>query len=505
MNIASEIALRFKGLDRAYGMYDLKRSRTVTNKEKITGTAKTIQENVTEELWADHLNGINGLGIVPIMDNSMCHFGAIDIDLYKDFNFQEVLDDVKKNMLPLVPCRSKSGGLHLFLFVKEAVPAKAMKEKLGSFASLLGHGKSEIFPKQTEILAEKGDIGQWINMPYFDHERTDRYAYTLEGKKLDVKEFFKAVNEVWLSAADFNAYTIQLISDISDGPPCLQTLLSKGFSTGSRNDSMFNIAVYLKKVDSDNWEGAVDEYNVQYFTPPLSSSEIQMITKSVRRKDYNFTCDKSPLKDFCNMGLCRTRQFGIGDMVDMPQLNNLTKFDSDPPVWFVDVEGGGRLELSTEDLQSQVRFQRKCMEAINVMPPPIKGAVWQQIVQKLLETITIIEAPSDASPKGLLFEYLERFCTSRAQAKNKDELLLGKPWSDNKLHYFRSIDFMTYLERNRFKEFKVHKISSMIKEIGGTHHFFKLKGKGINVWSIPEFARQTEKFDTVEMDDGEVF
>ena len=154
--------------------------------------------------------------------------------------------------LPLVPCRSKSGGIHCFAFVKEAVPAALMKEKLGMFAALLGFGKSEIFPKQTEILAERGDIGQWINIPYFNYKETDRYAYDKKARKLSIEEFFKVIDKVWFSAADFNAFTVTLMSEITDGPPCLQTLITKGFSPGTRNDGLFNLAVYLKKVDGNN-------------------------------------------------------------------------------------------------------------------------------------------------------------------------------------------------------------------------------------------------------------
>ena len=64
---------------------------------------------------------------------------------------------------------------------------------------------------------------------------------------------------------------------------------------------------------------------------------------------------------------------------------------------------------------------------------------------------------------------------------------------------------MAFLERNRFKEFKVNKISSMFKEVGGEHHFYRIKGKGINVWSIPEFAKQTEGFDIPDIHEEEVF
>jgi hypothetical protein len=51
---------------------------------------------------------------------------------------------------------------------------------------------------------------------------------------------------------------------------------------------------------------------------------------------------------------------------------------------FLDVEGG-RLELETDDLLNQNRFQRKCMDALNKIPPKVKENVWNQIIQQLLD------------------------------------------------------------------------------------------------------------------------
>ena len=507
--LAQQMLKIFDGLHRAYGTYDLTRQK-VEHKDggdKITGRPKTIPAEVTEEIWDMHLEGINGVGIVPIRDDSSCCFGAIDIDVYSGLDIPKLIEGIHKQGLPLIPCRTKSGGIHCYMFLKEPVPAAKMREKLELFSSVLGFGGSEIFPKQNEILSDRGDMGQWINMPYYGAEDmggTDRYAYDRNGAPMSIYEFIEAVNKIAFTAADFEAFTVRLLSDISDGPPCLQALITKGFSAGSRNDSIFNVAVYLKQSSPDNWETLVDEYNIKYFDPPLSTSEVSQCIKSVSRKDYNYTCSKYPMKDHCNMHLCRTRKHGISDLSGAI-LTGLTKYDSMPPVWFVDVDGGGRLELSTEELQSQAKFQKRCMESLNQMPHPVKPKTWALIIQNLLETVSIIEAPTDASPKGLMFEYLEKFCTGKAQAKVKDELLMGKPWTDSGKHHFRMADFMGFLERQRFNEFKVNRVSAMVKDVGATHKVVRIKGKTINVWSIDEFAKQTEKFDTPDIKDEEVF
>lgn len=502
MNYTKNFMKIFRGHDRAYGTYTIKKS--MAHGDKVLGKGHTIHKPVTEEIWKDHLEGRKAIGIIPIRDDSTCFWGAIDIDIYKGLNIKKILSDINKNDLPLIPCRSKSGGLHCFCFVKEYVQASLMREKLSDFAALLGFGDSEIYPKQSEVLSERGDMGQWINIPYFNYKETDRYALKKTGKAMTIDEFLTVVNTIWLPKKEFEAFTINIVSTITDGPPCLQYLITKGFSPGTRNEGLFNIAVYLKK-SVNNWEDVVDDYNEKYIDPSLHSNEVLAIIKSVRRKDYNYTCEKSPFKNHCNISLCRSREHGVGHLTGMPQLTSLTKYDSRPPVWFIDVEGGGRLELTTEELQSQQRFQKRCMEVLNQMPPTVKMNIWTSMIQILLESVTIIEAPADASPKGLFFEYVERFCTSRAQAREKDEILLGKPWTHKNNHYFRIADLMSYLERIRFKDYKVNKICSILQERGGKSVFFNLKGKGLHVWEIPAFIVQNEEFDTPDIENNEAF
>jgi hypothetical protein len=46
------------------------------------------------------------------------------------------------------------------------------------------------------------------------------------------------------------------------GPPCLQHLLSQGgIAEGGRNNGLFNLGVYLRKSDPENWQERLEEYN----------------------------------------------------------------------------------------------------------------------------------------------------------------------------------------------------------------------------------------------------
>jgi len=138
---------------------------------------ETVQDSVTDDIFKKHLEGEVGLGIPMLMENGKCFFGVIDIDYHSedseaDFASLEYKIDVLE--LPLVLCRSKRGGAHLYLFCSNAQPAKAIINKLKSWAGQLGFSKSEIFPKQIKI--GPGETGNWINLPYFNYIDTVRYG-----------------------------------------------------------------------------------------------------------------------------------------------------------------------------------------------------------------------------------------------------------------------------------------------------------------------------------------
>ena len=152
----------FEGLTIAYGQYQ-KGDRDENGKQK--GKAFIVRKNVSDDLWENHLQGKGAaLGIIPINENNLCKWGCIDIDEY-NFDHTSFVQSVRSANLPLVVCRSKSGGAHVFLFTKEFISASLMQNTLKKMAATLGFEGCEIFPKQTEILVDRGDTGNFLNLP----------------------------------------------------------------------------------------------------------------------------------------------------------------------------------------------------------------------------------------------------------------------------------------------------------------------------------------------------
>ena len=130
----------FAGLDRAHGVTIVGESNG--NGTKVKGKSFVKREPVTDELWQKHLDGVDSLGVIPINDENKCKWGCIDIDSYAGFDHQKLINKIKQFKLPLVVCRSKSGGAHVFLFTTDFVSASLMQDKLNEIRSVLGYGGS---------------------------------------------------------------------------------------------------------------------------------------------------------------------------------------------------------------------------------------------------------------------------------------------------------------------------------------------------------------------------
>ena len=484
----------FDGLKEAHGYFKIE--KTGAN-GKAQGKAGVLREPRTKKLWENHLLGSgNGLGIIPINENNQCVWGCIDVDVYP-LDHKHLVEKVRKLKLPLVVCRSKSGGAHCFLFAKEWVSAKDMQKTLQHMSSALGYGESEIFPKQIKLHLDRGDVGNFLNLPYYDHENGLRYAFLDDGTSADLNEFYELYEKyaqtpeeiVKLQVTDSGENDIIA----KDGPPCLQILCKQRISEGGRNNGLFNIGVYLRKAFPDSWESEILRYNMEYVSPPLPLSEVNIVAKQLERKEYAYKCNDAPINSYCNKELCRTRKFGIGAAVAGATIANLRKYNSTPPVWFMDVNGEP-LELDTEALMSQPLFQKACMEQLNFMPRPVAKQQWESRISTLLTEMrdnesAIMEVAVDASISGQFYDYLEEFCRHLQQAQDKEEILLRRPWTDEEeeVTYFRLKDFESYLKKNKFFEYKSHKIAQRLRDINGDSMVLKIKGRSVRVWKIPAF------------------
>ena len=154
MSLTDRFKAAFRGSDLAHGQTTIGKTR---RNGKTDAKSYIVKQPLTKDLIEEHLKGTKGVGSIPINDKNLCNFGVLDIDTYP-IDHLEVLKKSRKLKLPLVVCRSKSGGAHLFLFMKTETSASEIRDYLGEMSAALGYAGCEIFPKQDRILAERGDV-----------------------------------------------------------------------------------------------------------------------------------------------------------------------------------------------------------------------------------------------------------------------------------------------------------------------------------------------------------
>ena len=177
----------------------------------------------------------------------MAQFGAIDIDPdYKNFNLRKYLKNIVEKKLPIIPVKSKSGGLHLYVFLKEKTKATVIRNFLDKLLFILElESNTEIFPKQTELGQTEDGIpinGNFINLPYYN--KTERVAVNPhDGVEFTLEQFLKVVDANIKTESELEEFANSLVRDeltggaeeFIDGPPCLQALTKNKLSDGGRS------------------------------------------------------------------------------------------------------------------------------------------------------------------------------------------------------------------------------------------------------------------------------
>ena len=246
MSIAQKFFDLFEGSNLAHG-------ETTVGSMRRNGKAEAksiiVKTPLSVEMIEGHLKGVKGIGSIPITDKNECKFGVLDIDSY-NVDHKEIAKKCKALKIPAVICRSKSGGAHIFIFMKDWVNAAEFRDHLFEIAAAMGFSGCEIFPKQDQILADRGDVGNFINLPYFDSDKTVRYAVDEKGKDLSLQQFVTQAEKKRITLHDLKKIDFGTRrEEFSDAPPCLQGFLNLGVPQGARNTVLFNVCTYCQKKD----------------------------------------------------------------------------------------------------------------------------------------------------------------------------------------------------------------------------------------------------------------
>jgi len=476
----------FTGLERAYGQTQ---SRSKNESGKLEAKSWIEKEPLTEQKWIDHLDGKEpSLGIIPIKDDNTCTWGAIDIDTYDGFDHKKLIKTIIEKKLPLVVCKSKSGGAHIFLFVKQSCSAKDMQMKLAEIAAWIGYGESEVFPKQIE-LNSKG-TGNFLNLPYNHPEYPTRYALNDNGDALDTLYSFieyyetKVVDKITDVVID-KPVTKKSNDDFKNAPPCLVTLASQGFAEGSRNMAMFQLGVYLRQRFPEQLETKLDYYNTKYFSPPLPSREVLTILKQVEDKKYFYRCEDPTFKSVCEKIRCQTMKFGIGNSASN-DITSLKKWVSDNPMYEV-THNGKVIILSLDQLANHGEYRKATIAQANESPRPIAPAIWADVVDGLLKNMgegDYIHLPGEVTAKGQFLDQLKIFLENNGGAKDRQDVLQGMVYEHEKYLFFKPQSFRDFLKMKRFTKMSDSHQYKIFSEFGGNTAKLRVNNKAEHCWKV---------------------
>ena len=478
---AQRFAQLFKGKSNTYVRNELPKTKPQDG-EKIKTKITNNEGKVDKDLLAHHLDGDFGVGICPVNAEGKCYFGVLDIDYYKS-KIKRVLSFIKEYQLPLLPFRSKSGGLHVYLMLTKSVSAKTMRETLNhisyyfSLVAVYGKGKVEVFPKQDKVEG----FGSSITLPYFNCENPYTYLLDLDGNKVDFKEALDYIQHHFT--------TIEAVKEAlehlpyNDAPPCIQrALLSAeigGEDTG-RNNFLFSYAVYAKKKFGTGFEDYVHQIN-EAFEVPLESAIVDQICNSVKDNEYVYKCKDIPCNGFCNKTECRKREFGLGrdkghfTGVDYGQL--FRYMTAEPYyIWKLRLQGQEQWkDVIFKDegfLLDQKNFAKMCVRYLNQAPMQVSNNDWYAILNSVLPNIQDVEVKQESDTSGLSLlrnSFINYLSNKQARRDSPYQIKVGlcvrQMRNGQAKYFFTHRGFSDYL-RNQKISFDYNMLRETLKQFG---------------------------------------
>lgn len=482
----------FAGRTDVYGTYQV--SGDIKASGKAEGRGTTHRKALTEAQWSEHLTGIKMLGVVPIrLDGAVAWFAG-DIDVYT-LDHNALIQKCQALEIPVVICRSKSGGAHLYCFVDGTVPAEQAIALMRHWVTLLGYPKCEVFPKQDGVTDQT--VGNWINLPYFGGDKTERHAFGLEGERLSVKQFEQLASAMSPTPAEIDAFTKKIgqkkpkaeAGPLDDAPPCVQKMYAEQVTEGGRNNALAHVAIFWLKSSPDNWRERTVEANFKIFQDPLPLEEINQIQTNVSKGKYEYLCGLEPMCGLCDKETCMTRKWGVGPQrgIDYArtEIDRIIKINSDPPLYYV-IINGTTVKMSTDQLLSPGKFRKRVYEVTGDLMPPMKERSHEARIQAA--KMEVEEAPPEVNQDGQVLEAFENWCEVHCpRSRNVDEVMRGNPYYDKELRQivFRSSDLIAAFKRAKKFNVADRDVWVALRDVGARRENRTVAGRQTRVWLYP--------------------
>lgn len=523
---AQKFFLLFKGKNNSYVRNELPKTAPKAG-EKIKTKITQNEGTVDKELIASHLEGSFGVGICPVNNEGKCYFAVLDIDCY-DRRVKRMLQFIQEYNLPLLPFRSKSGGLHVYVFFSKAVSARSARDTLKSIVyyfcleDIYGKGKVEIFPKQDSI--KEGGFGSAVTLPYFNAENPYTYLLDTDGNKVEFKEALEYIQK--------HLTTMETVKEAlenlpySDSPPCIQRQLVAeliGSDDSGRNNFLFSFAIYAKKKYGTGFEAYVKEINDK-FEAPLEDSVVEQICNSVSNNEYYYRCKEVPCSAFCDKTVCKRREFGLGrDKSHFTgiEYGTLKRYLTAEPYYEWELRLHGQEQWKKvifKDegyLLDQRNFQKACVRYLNNAPMQVSNNDWYAVLNSILPNIQDIEVKKETDTSGtsqIRNAFINYLSNKQARRDSPFQIRIGlcvrQVKNGEAKYYFTHQGFTDYLRTQKIN-FDYSMLREVLKQFGAkedTLTYTNSTGdvKNFPCWSRTDDSELEEAYEgAVEIEQGD--
>tara|TARA_R110002020_G_scaffold448093_1_gene660769 strand:- start:2148 stop:3722 length:1575 start_codon:yes stop_codon:yes gene_type:complete len=466
----------------------------------------TVHESVNADIWKQHLEGSLRLGLRPEIEG-MCKWACIDVDPnnYKDYSEKKYVEIINKYTLPFIPVKSKSGGLHIFVFFTEKAECEKVLKKL-----------SEI-NEQYFLAQELFPCNKAVNMPYHNMNASMEFGFDNNNTPIMVGRFIELAAEKKIKPKDFFSLKVkeyEAESEWSHYPPCVQKLIQEGWSGNNRNNFLFNVLVLEMKKNStltvQNLEEVGKERNRQIFNKPLDNNEVIQLAKSVHKGGYQFQCPpKHPeYNPICNKELCKSRRLGIGEAIPeiISAFDKISYIQDTKNVWYEFDFKGVRITVTPEDMKDEKSFRVRLLKHRLywlTLPKPRKGPSPFELLMK-----SIVEKAEESKDHQYVdtieeerYMVLKDFFESHIEQDKFDKLKDGYVVLDSKSNicYFKKLTLDRFLKKHASRTFNT--TADALRMLGCERADYKEGEK--NVWFVdmPEFVNHQSIKKTIAKDE----
>jgi len=489
--LAEDFLELFLEEEECWGTFDVERLHLVGDKvemkdEKGQGPRDVKRPPTVADMRA-HLDGKVPMGLRPVDRYGMTRRIVIDIDGrdapkgggYRGLSQFEIVKKIIAFKLPPVDHRSKSGGIHLDVFLDEKVTQAQANAWGRQIAELLDVPKAEVFPP-----AE--GRGNWIIVPYIDCDNQMSGLFGLKrppgSGKFEAAEYAAFAKASRVSPAALEIAIRQARRHKADGGPELANRKLAEFLTeivecreGGRAKLLYgrakDLGAYVGAgwLDSDVVFKALMRAATFENIMPLPQAEAAMhITNGLRDGNH-----------------------------DKPQVGSdgrYVKFASmirwlggDEPELEVMVEGfEGSLRKPVKEITNQILFNDHCVAQWGQRYRKMKQNDWDDAIAAALAGAGVRQVEPDETPEWMFHE------TLRAYSRDYN------PWRDNKMHEFTISD----LAWDRGKAVPIEDEGRIYYLFGEFHKYFISHAPMYKGWSALRLGRMLKTLGVEGVDYG---